>query len=102
MATFRAVNFAKKISFLQFMVEGDWAIDNHRASMTIYLVNSPKSTLAQLICFRKVIRRNSNSGKVELQGFHALNFIINIFTRGTIVVKDGSSPNSYAVEKSSS
>ena len=36
MATFRAIHFAKKISFLQFVVEGDWAIDNQRASMTMH------------------------------------------------------------------
>ena len=48
-----------------------------------YLVNSPESTLSKLICFRKVVCRNTNSAKVELQGFHAWNFIINVFTRGT-------------------
>ena len=39
-----------------------------------YLVNCPKSTFPELICFRKVICRNYNSAKIELQGLHIFFF----------------------------
>jgi hypothetical protein len=48
-----------------------------------HLVNGTKSTLPELIRFRKVIYSDSNSAEVELQGFHATNHIIfNSFTWG--------------------